>query len=85
MSKYHDRYNGEGYCDPTAYEAITSAMNHGKPYMPLVYIASPYGGNTEVNYEKAKEYCSYALSKGCIPLAPHLHYPQFMDDSCPTD
>ena len=21
------------------------------------------------------------MSKGCIPLAPHLHYPQFLNDS----
>ena len=47
---------------------------------PIVYIASPYRGDVERNTENARKYCRFAISKGIIPLAPHLLYPQFMDD-----
>jgi len=50
-------------------------------YCPVVYICSPFAGDTEHNILRAQGYCRFAVSKGCIPLAPHLHYPQFMDDS----
>jgi hypothetical protein len=79
-----DKYNREGYSDPAAYEALTAVAKSEKPYLPLVYIASPFAGDTERNIKKAREYCRFAVSKGCIPLAPHLHYPQFMDDGDKT-
>jgi len=78
-----DKYNSEGYPDPTAYEALMAVAKSeapAKPYRPLVYIASPFAGDTETNAARAREYCRVAVAKGCIPIAPHLHYPQFMDD-----
>ena len=77
-----DRYNAEGYPDPTAYNALLAIQREekAKQYLPLVYIASPFAGETERNTERARGYCRLAVSKGCIPLAPHLLYPQFMDD-----
>ena len=77
-----DRYNAEGYPDPTAYNALSAIERdeRAKPYLPLVYIASPFAGDMERNLERARGYCRLAVSKGCIPLAPHLLYPQFMDD-----
>lgn len=77
------RYNHEGYPDPTAYQALSNVEREEKEvkvYFPLVYIASPYAGDTVRNTDRARGYCRFAVSKGCIPLAPHLHYPQFMDD-----
>ena len=47
---------------------------------PLVYVASPFAGDTDYNISMARSYCRFAVSKGCIPLAPHLFFPQFMDD-----
>ena len=82
-----DRYNAEGYPDPTAYSALSAIEREekAKPYLPLVYIASPFAGDPERNTERARGYCRLAVSKGCIPLAPHLFYPQFMDDDdCET-
>jgi len=78
-----NKFNQEGYRDPTAYEALTSVAKdeYKKNYMPLVYIASPFSGDTDRNTERACGYCRFALSRGCIPLAPHLHYPRFMDDT----
>ena len=78
-----DKYNSEGYPDPTAYEALTAGAKSEAPvktYRPLVYLASPFAGDTERNIERARGYGRFAVSKGCIPIAPHLHYPQFMDD-----
>ena len=82
-----DRYNAEGYPDPTAYNALLAIQREekAKPYLPLIYIASPFAGDPERNTERARGYCRLAVSKGCIPLAPHLFYPQFMDDDdCET-
>lgn len=31
----------------------------------------------------ARRFCAFAVSARQIPLAPHLHYPQFMDDTNP--
>lgn len=68
------KFNGEGYFDPTPYEALK------KKYRPLIYIASPFSGDEERNAKKAEGYCRFAVNKGYIPLAPHLHYPRFLDD-----
>lgn len=77
-----NRLNAEGYPDPTAYNALmaVSREEEWKRYRPLVYIASPFAGDTKRNTERTQGYCRFAVSKGYIPLAPHLHYPQFMDD-----
>lgn len=78
-----NKLNAEGYPDPTAYEALSNIERDEKTarsYYPLVYIASPFAGDTERNIEKAQSYCRFAVGKGYLPLAPHLHFPQFMDD-----
>ena len=46
----------------------------------LVYICSPYSGDVKTNTEKAKDYCRFAVEKGNVPIAPHLLFPQFMDE-----
>ena len=80
--------NSEGYPDPTAGMALANVARFEKGtkrYRPLVYIASPFTGDTEYNISRARGYCRFAVGCGCIPLAPHLLYPQFMDDSDPDD
>ena len=74
--------NAEGYPDPTAATALENVARaeDARVHRPVVYIASPYAGETEDNISRAKGYCRFAVSKGVIPLAPHLLYPQFMDD-----
>jgi hypothetical protein len=72
--------NSEGYPDPTAGEALATIAREERAYRPLVYVASPYAGDTEANAANAEMYCRFAVSKGCIPLAPHLHYPRFLND-----
>ena len=56
-----------------------------RTYRPLVYIASPLSGDVEVNTERARAFCRFALEKGQSPLAPHLLFPQFMNDDDPAE
>ena len=59
--------------------------NQDRKYRPLVYVASAYSGNVTTNTEKAKQYCRFAMEQGQIPLAPHLMFPQFMNDDDPAE
>ena len=83
-----NKFNHEGYNDPTAYEAMLAVTRDElralRPYRPLVYICSPFAGDVAKNIENAKQFCRFAVKQGAIPLAPHLHYPQFLDDSDPA-
>lgn len=82
-----DKYNAEGYYDPTAYEALSRIEREERKamYRPLVYICSPYFGNVDFNLTNARIYCKYAVDQKCIPIAPHLLFPQFINDEKPTD
>ena len=81
-----DKCNSEGYPDPTAYEALLRIELAAKAsaFRPLVFICSPFAGDITGNMEKARGYSRFAVSRNCIPIAPHLLFPQFMDDSDPS-
>lgn len=64
--------NHEGYRDPTAFEAIRSAYGTVFPFMPIIYLCSPYSGDVSRNIEKAKRYARFVIDQGRIPLCPHL-------------
>lgn len=49
--------------------------------MRKVYICSPYRGNIERNVDDARRYCRMAVDDGFIPVAPHIYFTQFLDDS----
>ena len=77
-------YNSEGYYDPTAYEALMTIEKEAKAlraFRPVVYICSPLAGDVERNKEKARTYCRFAVDSGCIPIAPHIYFTQFMNDA----
>ena len=80
-----NKYNSEGYYDPTAYEALTAVEKGAKVFRPLVYICSPYSGDVEGNIKSARRYSRFAVEMGYIPFTPHLLYPQFLDDDNPTE
>ena len=83
-----DKYNAEGYYDPTAYEAMTIIEKEERAlraFRPIVYICSPYAGDTESNIKAAQKYSRFAVDKGYIPVAPHLLFPQFMNDANPAE
>lgn len=77
--------NAEGYYDPTAGEALLNVMREErkKGQKVLVYICSPYSEDIEGNTKRAREYCRFAVAQNCIPLAPHLYFPQFMEEGDP--
>jgi hypothetical protein len=81
-----NKYNAEGYADPTAYSAIKNVLReqlqrkNKRPYMPKVFICSPYAGDIGANVEKARTYCKFAADNNYIPFAPHLLFPQFLND-----
>lgn len=52
---------------------------------PLAYICSPYSGDTETNTVRARQFCRKAVDAGYIPLAPHLLFPQFLDEGTERD
>lgn len=79
-----NKKNAEGYQDPTAYEALTNIVKEERSvraFRPIVYICSPFSGNTEVHTGMARAYCRFAVDKGYLPIAPHLLFPQFLDDA----
>lgn len=73
--------NSKGYADPTAYKALRAVGIFEFGYQPLTYICSPYFEDVEVNVELARDLSAYAVDCRRIPLAPHLLFPQFMDDT----
>lgn len=77
--------NQEGYADPVPYLAISNMNKVQKQYRPMVYICSPYSSNVERNVQKARTYSRYAVDAGVIPIAPHLLFPQFMEEESERD
>ena len=85
-------YNAEGYIDLTAYEALSRIEREERrakkaaAYRPLVYICSPYSyGCINDNIENARRYSRFAVEQGYIPIAPHLLFPQFLNDADPKE
>lgn len=80
--------NAEGYADPTAFEAFCALEKEEKAlraFRPIVYICSPYAGDVERNTAAARRYSRFAVEAGYIPIAPHLLFPQFLNDSDPKE
>lgn len=80
--------NAEGYADPTAFGALCTIEKEEKAlraFRPIVYICSPYAGDVENNTAAARRYCRFAVEAGCIPIAPHLLFPQFLNDNNPKE
>ena len=83
-----NKFNSEGYYDPTTYEALSSIEKEERSlrtFRPIVYICSPYAGDVETNVQKARRYCRFAVDKGYIPIAPHLLFTQFLNDDNPKE
>ena len=61
-----DKRNAEGYYDPTAYNALTKIMKDERKaaYKPLVYICSPFRGDTKRYTELKPRITPEELAKG---------------------
>ncbi len=86
--------NQEGYADPTAGLAMSRIMKEYKKKQKQrfaeknrtkVYVASKYAGDIEANVQAARFYCRRVIDEGYMPIASHLLYPQFLDDSKPEE
>lgn len=80
--------NSEGYYDPTAYEALSRIVREARAvrsFRPVVYICSPLSGDMDGNQAKARTYCRHAVDAGYIPIAPHIYFPQFMNEYNPRE
>ncbi len=53
--------------------------------MKLIYVASPYAGDVEKNIAFAKLACRYVMEQRHAFFAPHLLYPQILDDTDPAE
>ena len=83
-----NRFNAEHYPDPTAYEALSTIEleeREQRTFRPIVFICSPFAGDIENNVKAARRYCRFAVEIGYIPFAPHLLFPQFLDDTDPRE
>ena len=86
-----DKFNHEGYFDPTTYEALKDihhkemVANKKATYLPMVYVCSPYAGDVEKNVMNARAYSRFAVNREVIPIAPHLLFTQFMDETTERD
>lgn len=82
-----DRFNAEHYPDPTAADALAAVeqKEKAKARNPCVFICSPFAGDIEGNTRRALRYMRFAVVRGAIPFAPHLLYPQVLDEADPSE
>lgn len=83
-----NKFNTEGYFDPTPHKALGNIeiqLAEAHAWRPTVYICSPFAGDVSGNIENARKYCRFAVKQGYLPIAPHLLFPQFLDDGNPVE
>ena len=88
-------YNSKGYLSPTEYEAFSRmereqkiarrAARRAAAFRPIVYICSPYSGDTARNVENALRYSRFAVDCHRVPITPHIYFTQFMNDNDPEE
>lgn len=52
---------------------------------PIAFVCSPFAGKMQINTKKAQEYLRTIFDHGYTPIAPHLLFPQFLDDGIPEE
>ena len=53
--------------------------------MNKVFICSPYRGNIEENTKSAQFFSKIIIGTGRVPVAPHLYFPQFLNEENPHE
>lgn len=53
--------------------------------MKKIFICSPFRGDIEANTAKVKFYAMILAKAGSIPIAPHLYFPQFLDENSQSE
>jgi hypothetical protein len=82
-----NKFNAEGYYDPTVYEALSNLEREEKQRKKkkIVFICSPFAGDIEGNIIRARRYGRFAVVQKAIPIIPHLMYPQFLEEDDPEE
>jgi len=60
-------------------------MQKGNESMKKIFICSPFRGNIEENTKAAQFFAKVIIGTGRIPIAPHLYFPQFLDEDNPNE
>ena len=68
--------------DRLALDYISAEINN---HTKKVFICSNYRGDVETNVKNAIHWCKEATNQGYLPIAPHLYFPQFLDDDIPSE
>ena len=61
---------------------LSSSCGQAMPSTGLSCISVPLTRAT--NVRRTQAYCWFAVQKNCVPIATHLLFPQFMDDTDPA-
>jgi len=80
-----NKFNAEGYKDPTAYEALTNIEKEKKRKKKIVFICSPFAGDIDGNSRRARRFGRFAVTEKAVPIIPHLMYPQFLEEDDPEE
>lgn len=70
--------------DTDTFSPVDRAAQRAAASPDLVFVVSPFSGNVKENVIYARMACADCLERGEIPVAGHLLFPQFMDDSDPV-
>ena len=82
----YDYSNLATYAALSRIERETCNRKNESASRPLVYICSPYShGCMNTNIENARKYSRFAVEAHCVPITPHLLFPQFLDDRLAED
>ena len=68
--------------DRTTLDYISAEINN---HTKKVFICSNYRGDVEANVDNAIHWCKEATNQGYLPIAPHLYFPQFLNDDIPSE
>lgn len=88
--------NHEGYADETAGTAMENILREQENQSfidknqeiisrPKIYIISDHSGNKTDSISTAIKCCQFVISKGKIPVAPHLLYPRILNQGNPRE
>lgn len=80
------RYDVTAGYDRNVYECLMT-MNIPKKegYMPFVYVCSPFQGDEIGNMKRARVYSRFVFMNNCIPICPHIYFPQFVSEATERD
>lgn len=79
------KFNSKGNPDPTTYGGLANHEKVTRAYRRMVYVCSPFSGDVARNIENARKYSRFVVEQGCIPITPHLLFPQFLNDNDLTE